>query len=595
MINANKPIFCFLKKAGNDPLYLLCKWPYTGSFTIGHITNQIILDNINIRYNFRITPSSNTETFTIGGLGALPLYIYPQVIDFYLNDFITIYIRMQSPEYTTSILLNNNYLSCENNNSTSLLFYKKCIINKNIFREGLSQYYNLSHNNYYNNKVYFYELAPIFVKTPNYKEIILRIKKENNMNTIQVGNNGVLCFITNYNSNSKIFYDDIETITAFKSQVVDENNNKYDVNCRLWDPQVDKIRIICRLNQNLKYETQNIMLKDYSFELDKYYIYIYSDNYIEANQLNYDTSFLYSTPQYIEIDSYIESFNLALRMESYNGEDLLYLYGTQNNYLILDNCVANDKNLNCNISREKIDEILTNVNSIFSVGIMNDNFGAYKLNNVFNITIYRDYYPKKDIYVSLGNSFGGNKEIGVPFGYETNVSDIENLITDKDGICYFKKIQGRSLLYTCSLDDINSYYFGRNYSNSYKYNIHWKYNFIITPYSKYETFYTRSTGSIFKYVFPASLDFSNKDNFIIRYIMTEPTLTKYVKLVLGSSDLQCEDLNEMKKCKIPYTHFRRNYTNNFFTYYYSYSSYSFIEYYTLSPIYVNLPLVNYLI
>ena len=591
LINEKKQIFCFLKKAGNDPLYLLCKWQNLGSFTLGQITNLIILDNINIRYNFRIVPGSNTDTFTIGGLGSLPLYIYPQVIDFYFNDSISVYIRMENPEYITSISLDYNYLSCENSNSTSLLSYKKCIINKSFFKEGLNQYYNLFHNNYYTNRAGFYELTPIFVITPKNNEIILRIKKENNMNTIQVGNNGVLCFVTSYYDNKNIFSGDIETVTEFKSQVVDENNNEYDVNCRLWNPQVDKIRIICRLNQNLKYEIQNIMLKDYSFEFNGYIIYIYSDIYIEANQLNYDFSFLYSTPQYIEIDSSTETFNLTFKMESYNKNDeLLYLCGTQNNYLILDNCVANDKNLNCNISREKIDEILTNVYSNFSVGIMNDNFGTYKLNHIFNITIYRYYSSKINIYVSYENSFREILESGVPFGFNTNVSDIENLVTDKYDKCYFIKIKGRSLLYACTLDERYSLIIRRTNYNYNLDNIHWKYNFIITPNSKEESFYIESTGSIFKYVYPDTLDFSNKDAFVIRYIITNPALTKNVKLVSGSSNLQCEDLNEMKKCIIPYTHLRRNNTGYFFTHY-SNSSNIFTEYYTLLPIYVNLPSV----
>ena len=590
ILDANKPVYCFLKKAGNDPLYLLCRWPYTGSFSLGQIKSQIILDNINIRYNFRITKGSGDNyTFTIGGHGALPLYIYPRVIDFYLNDSITVYIRMQYPEYITSIYLGNNYLSCDNT-TISLLPFKKCIINKNLFGNGIKQYYNLTHNNYYTSKAPFYELAPIYVKTPSYNEIIMRIKKENNMDVMKVGNNGVLCFITSYQDDLKIFYDDIETMTTFNSKVFDENNNEYDVNCRLWNPQGEKIRIICRLNQNLKYETQNIMLKDYSFEIKGYYFYIYSDSYIEANQLNYDISFLYSPPQYIETDSDTSSFNLTFKIESYNNkDDLLYLYGSQNNYLIIDNCEAYGKELTCKILREKIDEILTNVNSNFSVGIMNDNFGAYKLNNILNITIYRYYYPKINVYVSLGNNFGRYTKNGVPFGYVTNVSNIENLITDKYDICYFKKIKGKNLLYACIIEETTQYYFRGTSSNTNLINIHWKYNFILTPYSKYEYFYIEGSGSIFKYVYPDSLDYSNKDSFIIRYIMTEPTLATNIKLeYYSSSNLQCEDLNEMKKCIIPYAHFRSSSTGYFFTYYYSYGSYELTEYYSLSPIYVNL-------
>ena len=100
ILDSDRAINCFLKKVLNDPLFVLCKWPSNGTFILGEIKNKIILDNISIIYNFILLPVSNSEIFSIGPSGSLPLFVYPQILDFYLNDSISIFIRMQFPENT---------------------------------------------------------------------------------------------------------------------------------------------------------------------------------------------------------------------------------------------------------------------------------------------------------------------------------------------------------------------------------------------------------------------------------------------------------------------------------------------------------------
>ena len=594
LLDSDRNINCFLKKVGTEPLFALCRWPEVGTFTLGQIKSQIILDNINIRYNFIISPVSNSENFKIESQGSLPLFVFPQVVDFYLSDSIYIYIGMQYPENTTSISLNSasNYLECQDDFSSSKPF-KKCIINKETLSFETGQYYYLYHKNNEGKNVRFYELSPIYIRIPKNTDIVLRVKKEDNKDLIQIGNNGVICFITDYyEAEDTVLYNiDLDTITSFESKITDENQNEYNVNCKLWNPISDKVRILCKLNQNLKYETQNIILNNFSFELQGYTIYIYGDTYVEVKQINDDFSFLYAPQQNINITSNTTTFDLIFKCESYNNNDLLYLYGARDNYLFLDNCVKNDKELNCTVLREKMDEIITKNLDTYSVGIINDNIGAYKINNIFNITIYREFNQKIYITLNLMNPFGLRTEIGIPFGFETDINDIENLITEKFENCYFKKIRGRPLLYACVSEKEQTYKFWRSSSSKYIKDKHWKYNFVIRPYNKAESFLIRGTASIFKAVFPEILDFSNKDALIIRYLTNSPTLTKNIKLILSSSNLECHDLNEMKKCIVSYTHLRNNSPGNFFTYYKNYLD-EFNVYYSLPPFDITLPQVN---
>ena len=73
----------------------------------------------------------------------------------------------------------------------------------------------------------------------------------------------MLFFVTNfYDYENKLNYEDIENKSSFESKIIDRNNNEYNVKCRLWKPKNDKIRIICNLNDNLKYINQKVFLKD---------------------------------------------------------------------------------------------------------------------------------------------------------------------------------------------------------------------------------------------------------------------------------------------------------------------------------------------
>ena len=58
-------------------------------FSLGKIVQEIILNDIHIKYNFIILPS---EIISIDDLGNKALLLYPKIFDFYLNESYNIYI-----------------------------------------------------------------------------------------------------------------------------------------------------------------------------------------------------------------------------------------------------------------------------------------------------------------------------------------------------------------------------------------------------------------------------------------------------------------------------------------------------------------------
>ena len=593
-LNSNNIVSCYFKKTELNPLLILCHWNMTGKNSLGEIKKEIILNNIHMKYNFRIQPVTNNEIFDIESLGNLPLFIYPHLLNFYLNDIYHIDIIVNFTEKSPDIMINSHFLECNDSLTYSITFLR-CYVKKDYFDNRENNYYYIQHKNHLNDYSIFYELSPLYVNIPKDNEIIMRIKKENNMK-ITIGKNGVLYFITNYYDENNLFdYNDIENKFVFESEIFDENQNEYYAKCKLWKTSDSLIRIICDLKENLKYSHQNIKLKEISFDYNNYVFYIVSPNFIEVNQVDYSLPFLYSDIQYITINNsyYSSSYNLIFKIESYNN-DILFLNGSNNNYVILDNCKANSINniLTCEISYDKLNEVIILKNENLTIGALNDNLGVYKINSIFPIRIQADYNPKINIYVNLVKPFGLEVEKGVPFGYITNVTNIPNLITLKKNNCYFKKVPKMPLLFACTRDREGEYEFESMYSSVTLNTIHWKYNFIFPWKSYYETFKIYGTGTNISLVYPESLDFSKDETLILRYIILKPSLIKNIKLKDDSSNIECHNLNEMKLCKVSFAHFRNEYASGNYNTSYSNNEVNFTIYYDIPSIFVNLPEVN---
>ena len=154
---------------------------------------------------------------------------------------------------------------------TNKLGLLNCIVPLSHFDYEQDGYYNLHYTNSRGDLSIYYEVTPFKVLLPERKVIKLKIQRDDNLNTILVGETGTIYFFTNYNDSENIFnISDIEENTKFETTVIDDSKNKYDVKCRLFEPTNKKIVILCNLDENLKNKNSYITLSSVKLNYGEY-------------------------------------------------------------------------------------------------------------------------------------------------------------------------------------------------------------------------------------------------------------------------------------------------------------------------------------
>jgi hypothetical protein len=386
---------------------------------------------------------------------------------------------------------------------------------------------------------------------------------------LQVGQKGTIAFITNYNDNEREIFDKIEEIQIpSESKIVDSNNKEYAVECKIWNPNDNKIRILCNLEQSLPFSKDSIKINEISFPHNDYNIYIKQDESLEIEQKDHEEPFLYSDNQIINMNENKQTYELTFNYESYQNE-ILYIYGKQHNYEVLDNCQNENGKINCIISREKIEEILTLSNEKFKIGAIKEDIGIIQFDNVFDITIIYENVEKRSIELKVTRLLSSINEANSFYAFETDFTeDLPNFISVK-GKLMFKKMTGRPLMILMDNTQTDIITGGSTWNN-----IHYKYNFIIQPSEIQADISIEGNGTNIQLTYPQELDFSNQTSLNIYYIMPEPNLVDNIKLNPNSkSDLSCSNLIGMKKCTVPDSHFKRGESGNFDTYHKNHEGY----------------------
>ena len=516
--------------------------------------------------------------------------IYPPILDFTSNDEIIIEYFMRYPHSTNNIRLNpdSEDLSCDRIHD----YIKKCIVPKSHFENLTNGYYYTYYLNPLGEFTIFYELFPLQVFLSKDNNITLRIRNEYNKNKLKIGIGGTLVFITDYYNERKLLNNNIEEYTKFKSIIVDPENNEYEVDCKLWNPIDENIRILCNLNQELNNNNQKIIFKNIiSFDYNEYNITIIQEDPIEVEYLNYQIPFLYSDYQTINILDEEEFYIFQFKFEKY-FDNILYIYGqSNNNYAVLDNCEKIEYILECNISRNKLEEILTINNEKFKVGAIDDKRGIIELDYIFEININYINIKREKLFIQITKLITSTSGIGVPFGYETNITDVPNFVSKigEHSDYYFKKIHGKPLTIFMTYDhEVDTYISYFHYSRTFIDDIHYKYIFIVETREIEDDISIKGNGTDIKLIYPDVLDITSEGSLFIRYIMPFPSFAKNIRLVPDSSDLECENLNLMKICKVSLDHFLDKKNGYFYIYHSDYQN-EIVEYYDLSPIKVKFP------
>ena len=137
---------------------------------------------------------------------------YPNILDFISNDIIAIdFADIDNINNFKNIrfILDSLDLTCHDGT-----YMKKCTVSRVHFENKLSGYYytyNLNNNNEYS---IYYNLVPFKVILPE-NNIYLRIRKAENRQNINVGQNGIIYFTTHYDDTERNIFNinDIEDNT----------------------------------------------------------------------------------------------------------------------------------------------------------------------------------------------------------------------------------------------------------------------------------------------------------------------------------------------------------------------------------------------
>ena len=417
-------------------------------------------------------------------------------------------------------------LQCKNLNGL-----KRCIVSLEHFNGKKTDYYYLHHSNHLNGISIDLSSNPLYVNIPPENFVLIRIKLEDNKDIIQIGKNGFLYLITNYNDNERNVFNesDIEEKISFNSYIYSKYNSKHSANCRLWNPKNDKLRVFCKLNNLFYFSEGEITLETIQFDYQNYTIFIVSNDYFKVRQLSYNMPFLYSEKLKINIEEGIESYQFLFKYELYEKEILYINQGIS--YVVLDNCSIKNKEVVCKISKDKLEEnLILSEGAGFKLWSFHDYLGTIYFNSVIDITINYALTKKKDIFIQVTKLLNKVSESGASVAYETNITSIPNLKTNifqleffdllneeyTNGSCLFKKNSKDTMILLCNIIGSGYFYILETENNIILNDINYKYNFVLLPIEIFDIIRIAGYGTEIYLTYPSILNFVEKEEFNVK-------------------------------------------------------------------------------
>ena len=591
-------IYCYFKKTQNNNLLLLCVCTVIGRARIEllAIEEEIILNDIHHKYNFRIQPFKLAKSINLEKVGTSVEFVYPETLNFTSSNLISFNIIMKSPSFLGDIKINLD--SSYNLNCNDYINMKKCFVSLKDLRTQKSGNYQIYYLNYLKAYSPYYHLNPIRVIYN--KKIEIGLADNYDLNDFKIGEKGVLYFVTN-------FYDSNYMLEPNKTAFFPGNyslsgkSKIYESNCQFWKPIGENVRIFCSLNENLEKPEEIIHLNKVNF------LYLNENNItlnfegknITVKQLESQISFIYSPKQDINIQDNITEYILEFKYLIYDSNPL-YLYKHDMKSLRLNSCKRTDDVIRCYVKKDYLLDLLSYSGEIFYLAEKHESEGLIIFKSVLNITL-KYKVTQKIMLMDLGmlltpivakNEFVAYEikgDIGVLTFFTSDYFYIQlenNNITK----CIFKKHfnQTNSLL-LCNATNDGNYSLGKiKFVYSYKSNIF--YDFQLINAKNNEEFFVNNTGTKISSVSPLEIDFRVEKSFIIRYETENPELLNGIKLNINSSEeLKCENKKYFKECLVEKSHFTES------GYYYTYHTNHFGSKtisYEASPIKVTMPSQN---
>ena len=262
--------------------------------------------------------------------------------------------------------------------------------------------------------------------------------------------------------------------------------------------------------------------------------------------------------------------------------------------IILDNCYIDQKNLVCQIHKNKLEEILSSNKERFMIASYSST-GILGLYNILEILVTYNNITKEDINVGitrlLGKTYGERDLIT----YETNITNISNTVSNFIYLelnnskleCFFKKSEITNLLLLCGGVEEGKHSLGEITKEISVIDTTLKYNFFIQPGKNTEEYIVRGQGSPLILEAPSELNFNLNDSFTIDFVTPIPDIIK-IKINPDSNALDCYNNNIIKKCIVPKSHFEGK-NSSYYYIMHSNSLDDWIVSYELSPIQIILP------
>ena len=260
----------------------------------------------------------------------------------------------------------------------------------------------------------------------------LGITKENNPNLQKkIGSYVTIGLKTNDTSPDFFNTSDTDEGIFFRGQFI--GINSYTINyftCHLWNPKNSNLVVLCTKDEDFNLTDSFYEFKVTPFSYKNYHIIISSEAnlYFEFQKLDENIPFLYSEPQYIDLSTQKDYYELSFKMESTYPE---YFSLTEKeettSFIHMNNCTIKDYKLFCQVKKEILEEVFT-YNTSLNLVYLSKQYGAIKYEFVLDINVIYDR-PKKDINILLTEVLTLESEINSTVAIRTNITEIDPLTT----------------------------------------------------------------------------------------------------------------------------------------------------------------------
>ena len=418
----------------------------------------------------------------------------------------------------------------------------------------------------------FFNLCSIIQLEETVNELNIEVLYYYVYNDNEIGKKGVLALRTSFYDDNNIFdIIDIESNTVFKTFVSKASQETYEINCRLVKFREEPLYIFCNIDENIPKGEYQIYFNSINFMYNNNSINIFSDAPTNFKKLDNEIPFLYSDIQNITVEEDRDSIEIKFNIIVYNNEKLVIFSGNNRFSFInsFDSCQKKNNELICNLSKNKLLEIMKSSNDRFIIGYIGNSYlpGYLDFIREFYINFYN--VDKKDVFVGISKLLENQAGKASFITYETNVTNIPNNLLggngfnlefdNYDSFCFFRKYDNSPLLIICSIHNIGENTFLKEIKNEIILKEeHIKYNFRIQPFNIKEIIYYNYNSFALHYSYPEILDFTKQDNLTIIYIIyPNNNYIPSLKLNKDADELECKlEFNISLICVVPKSHFK---------------------------------------